>query len=341
MFRPIVGAIAAALCVGPVGAQETLLFSTLSAGTTPTNVEVHEPWTNRVNAAAKGAIVIEQRHGPVLANLRNVYDRVLNDVVQIGWGLQYLVTNKFHLTEIGALPFVVEPSEYKSEYLSVALWRMYKSGALDAEYDQIVPLYLTILTQSEFHAAKPLKTLDNWSGLRIIGPAPHYGAVITAMGAAPLSFAANEYYEALNRGAADGVITGFTAFPSFKLQEVTTYHVNVGLGTAAGMVFMAKKRWGALPEAGRRAIEESSGEEQSRIFGAFWDRQDAGVREQVKKMPGHTVVELSPTQYASWPAKSAGAIDALVKARPGGEVYLQAFRKEVAAIRAEKMGGKK
>ena len=329
-------ALAIAVLASPAAAQETLLFSTLSAGTTPTNVEVHEPWTNKVNAAAKGAIVIEQRHGPILANLRNVYDRVLNDVIQIGWGLQYLVTNKFGLTEIGALPFVVEPAEYKSEYLSVALWRMYKSGALDAEYDQIVPLYLTILTQSEFHATKPLKTLDNWNGLRIIGPAPHYGAVITAMGAAPLSFAANEYYEALNRGAADGVVTGFTAFPTFKLQEVVSYHVNTGLGTAAGMVFMSKKRWNALPDAGRKAIDDNSGEAQSRVFGAFWDRQDSGVREQVRGMPGHTVVELTPAQYASWKAKSASAIDALVKERPGGESYRALFRKEVAAVRAAK-----
>src|SRR5262245_26479217 len=103
MIRFVLGAVLVAASVAPSSGQETLLFSTLNAGTTPTNLEVHEPWTNRVNAAAKGALVVEQRHGPVLANLRNVYDRVVNDVVQIGWGLQYLVTNKFGLTEIGAL----------------------------------------------------------------------------------------------------------------------------------------------------------------------------------------------------------------------------------------------
>jgi TRAP-type C4-dicarboxylate transport system substrate-binding protein len=307
----------------------------MGAANNPTNLEIYQPWTDRVNAAAKGAIVVEPRHGPVLANLRNVYDRILNDVVQIGWGLQYFVTNKFPLTEIGALPFVVEPAEYRSEYLSVALWRMYKSGALAAEYDMIVPLYLTILTQSQLHMAKPLKTIDNWNGLRIIGPSPHYGVVITSMGAAPLSFAANEYYEALNRGSADGVITGFTAFPSFKLQEVTKYHVNTGLGTAAGMVFMAKKRWDALPEIGRKALEENSGEAQSRAFGAYWDRQDDGVREQVKAMANHTVVELTPAQHAAWKRKSAPGIEALIKERPGSERYLAAFKAEVAKARGE------
>ena len=328
-------AIILAASPGDAAAQEVLLFNHTGTANSPTVREIYDPWSKRVMEDAKGAIVVEHRFGPMLSNLRNVYDRIQSDVVQIGWGLQYLVTNKFPLSEIGALPFVVEPSEYKSEYLSAALWRMYESGALDKEYDEIVPFYLTILTQSQLHMAKPLKTLDNLDGLRIIGPSPHYVAVITALGGAPRTFAANEYYESLNRGAADGVVTGFTAFPTFKLEEVTSYHVNVGLGTAAGMVFMAKKRFAALPEAGRAALERHSGEAESRAFGAFWDRQDDQVRDRVRAMDNHTVVDLTPEHYAAWKRKVAPAIDRLVQARPGGEAYLAKFRAEVASVRGK------
>ena len=156
--------------------------------------------------------------------------------------------------------------------------------------------------------------------------------VMANMGGVPLSLTTNEYYEALQRGTAEGVVTGFTAFAPFKLQEVTSYHVDVGLGTAAGMVFMSKKRYEALPAAVRKVIDDNSGEAQSRLHGQYFDRQNDEGRENVKARK-HTVVELSAEQYAAWKRKIAPAVDALVQQRPGGEQYLRAFRAEVAAVR--------
>ena len=41
-----------------------------------------------------------------LANFGNVYERVQDDVVQIGWAIHQVVAGKFPLSEVAGLPFV-------------------------------------------------------------------------------------------------------------------------------------------------------------------------------------------------------------------------------------------
>ena len=66
---------------------------------------------------------------------------------------------------------------------SVAFWRVYRSGALDSEYDQVVPLMLVAFPSAALHFAQPLKTLDTLAGSKIIVPGRVQTAVITAQAA--------------------------------------------------------------------------------------------------------------------------------------------------------------
>ena len=66
--------------------------------------------------ASQGTGVVEIREGGTLANFQNVYERVLDDVVQIGFGQQALIAGKFPLTEVVVLPFIVKDN-------TVGWWR--------------------------------------------------------------------------------------------------------------------------------------------------------------------------------------------------------------------------
>ena len=57
-----------------------------------------------------------------------------------------------HRSIMAGLPFV----SGDSETASVALWRLYKSGQIDAEYADIVPLFLTVFPQSGLHFTHPV-----------------------------------------------------------------------------------------------------------------------------------------------------------------------------------------
>ncbi len=233
-------AVAASLgLAGPAPADEIkLTFVTLNSPRAHLNVRIHHPWAAKINKEANGLFKIDVRDGMAMANHGNVYSRVLDDVAQIGWGLQVYSAGKFPLTNVVTLPFLSD----RSEVASTAFWRLYKTGLLDKEYDQVVPLKLIVFPQSGVQYREKPKTLDGFEGLKIIAGSRVSSEIVQALGGAPISLRVNEYYEGLQRGTADGVVVGWTAFQPFKLAEVTHYHVETQLGTSPGFVFMTRKK---------------------------------------------------------------------------------------------------
>jgi TRAP-type C4-dicarboxylate transport system substrate-binding protein len=336
-MKRVVTAILAAASLGafgfgaPAQAQETkLLFAEVVPPGSVIDAKVVGPWAQKVNGEGKGVVSIDVRPGPAIATFENVYDRVLTDVVQIGWEIQAAVGGKFPLSNVVALPLITDDSVASS----VAFWRLYKTGALASEYDQVVPIMLVTLPPSAFHFAKPLKTLDNFAGEKLIVPSKVAGDALTALGGSPLSFPLTDMYPAIQRGAADGTMIAWVAFNPWKLFEVTHYHVDVAFGGAAGMIFMSKAKYNSLSPAARKIIDDNSGEAQSRAFGQAMVDEGQAQRAAVKAMPNQTFVTPSTAQVAGWQKKIAPTIDQWTKSAKGADVVLAEFKKDLADIKA-------
>lgn len=295
--------------------EEKLIFATTNVSRAHLNVQVLHPWAQRINKQGKGMIKIDVRDGFTLANHQNFYQRAQDNVVQITWGIMSTVGGKFVRSSVLNLPFLTN----KADDASVAFWRLYKSGALDAEYNEIVPLFVCAFPQTGVHMAKPLKSLTHLNGLKMAAGSKLVADTISELGGTPISLPLPAYYEGLQRGTIDGILMTWTAFQPFKLAEVTKYHVDTELGGAPGVVFMTKKRWDTLSPAVQKIIMSNSGEAQSRIYGAFWDRVQDEWRQKVKGMSDHTVVTLTPEQTAEWRGRLASIKDEWIKRTPDGE----------------------
>ena len=322
-------AAVAAFFAAPAPAEELVLkFATLDQPQAHHIVQIHRPWAEKINAEGTGVVHIEELDGFGVASHPNVYSRVMNDVIQVAWGLPSSVPGKFKLTDVVTLPFLAD----RSAISSVALWRLYKSGMLDSEYDEIVMLKCNVFPQSgmQFHTAP--KTLDNLNGVKMIAGGRTAGEIIEAQGGAPITMLPSDYYQSLQRGTADGVMVGWTAFQPFKLAEVTKYHVEISLGGAAGMVFMAKNKYNALPAAVKKIIDANATEQDTRAFGVFWDKINDETAAEVKGMAGHTVVQPSPAQLKAWRERMEPITAAWVKATPGGDKVLAAYKKYLTEV---------
>ena len=320
------------LAAGAAKADEiNLLFGTTLPAQVHLNMRVLHPWADRVNEQGKGVVHIDVRDGSEIANLGNFYSRVQDDVIQISWGLQSAIGGKFPRTAVGGLPFEVD----KAEVGSVALWRVYKSGLFDAEYDTVQPLYMITFPPSGIHYAKQPKTIEDLKGLKVATGSKVTADAIERLGGSPLSMITSEYYTAVQRGMVDAAMVQWTAFQPFKLQDVTFYHVETKLGGAAGMVFMAKKKYDALPAAARKILDDNSGEAQSRVYGKFWDDVDNEGRQSVEALGSkHTIVTLPPATEAKWRQEVTPVIDEWVKTTPDGAKVLAAFRAATAKVKA-------
>jgi TRAP-type C4-dicarboxylate transport system substrate-binding protein len=296
--------------------------------------QVLHPWAERVNAAAEGKLKIDIRDGMAIANLNNSYDRVVADVAQISWLTHGNFAGKFQRSTVAGLPFVA--GDDNSERTSVALWRLYRDGVLAPEYDEVQPIMLSTLSQAGFHFRNKPASLDSLKGLKVIPPSKETGDLAQRLGMAPIVLAVTQSYEALQRNTVDGVMLGWTAVLSFKLQEVTTYHVDAALGTSTGMLFIGKKHYASLPASAKAVLDKFSGEGESRELGKFWDRLQVFGDKLVKGMPNATVIDAPPDVAAKWRAESEPVAADWAKRTPDGDKVLKAFRDELAKVNSEK-----
>lgn len=319
-----VAALAVTLAAVPaMSGAETLVFATTNPEQHPINQGFLIPWAERITAAADGAVEVDIRHGPMLANHTNFYDRVIDDVAQISWGMTIFNPGRFPSTLVSTVPFMVESSEQGS----AALCAMYEDGIFDNDFNDIQPLLFVEFPQASIHVkGGTLEVLDDVAGRKLITSSPAAAAIVEQHGGAPLSFSIGEQYEALQRGAADGTILNATAMAGFRLNEVTDTTLIAPLGGAMGVVFMSKDRWNALSPAAQDAIKAESGCDASRNFGQFIDGWEAEAMAMIAAQDGHTVTEATPEQVDAlreqhWP----GLLEGFSHAVPGGKVLIEQF----------------
>jgi TRAP-type C4-dicarboxylate transport system substrate-binding protein len=311
------------------GDETTLIFATGNQTNNAVDTGFLLPWAARINEAGMGIVHLDIREGMSVVNIFNAYDRVQADVAQISWTLFNYVNGKIKLAPVAALPFVDNATDG-----SVALWRLYKTGMLDSDFDQVIPLVLHAVSQSQLHTVKPLKDIFDWGGTKIVTPTKIMVDAAQLVNGTPLSLGSREIYEAIQRGTAQGASLGWTGFPTFKLAEVLFWHVDEPLGTSAGMVFMSRAKFNALPEPVKKVLLDNSGEEQSRLFGRYWDRQNDSALAEVKASPKHTVISLSPEQRAQWLKKLEPATETWTKETPNGAAVVGQYKKLLAEIEA-------
>lgn len=314
-----------ALMATAAQAQETLLFATTNPEQHPINQNVMNVWAEQVNEAAAGAVEVDLRHGPMIANHTNFVDRVTDDVVQIAWGMTVFNPGKFPNTLVSTLPFIVDSAEQGS----AAMCAMYEEGAFDMDFEGLKPLLFIEFPQASAHlnGGATLESLRDLAGKKVITSSPAHTAMVEANGGSPLSFSITEQYEALQRGAADGTIMNFTAFPGFRLDEVTTNHYVIPLGGAVGVVFMQQSVFDGLSPEAQQAIEANSGCEASRTYGAWVDQWEAEARGYVGSKEGHTITEAPDEVIAILREQVGPTVEAgLAERIPGGMDLVEMFK---------------
>lgn len=331
----LVGLIAAAVATQAQAqpqSQTVLRLVTLSPPQSFLSAGFMKPWAQRMTEQSKGQLRIDVFDGMTLADNLNVIDRVKGDVINMAWGLQIYGGGKYVFTDVVSLPFIASTAESGS----VALWRLYARGLLAREYDDIKPLILLSVPQQQVHTiSKAVQKLEDLRGLKLRAAAKVTTQIITALGATPISINVGEMYEALQRGTVDGTVMPWTAFPPFKLQEVTKIHVDAALGSSPAMIFMSRKKFDSLPADVRKVIDDNSGEAATREFAKIWDGVQIKVRADVKALPGHTVVELPEAEFARWRERLQPIREAWIKSVPGSDKIVDAYIAEVTKLEAE------
>jgi TRAP-type transport system periplasmic protein len=321
----VIAASATAWAAGPV----TLKFGFPAPAASFVNTKGMTPWIKEVEKASEGTLEIKLFAGPTLGTFRNIYERTLAGVSQITFDTLGNLASQFPRTQVSDLPFL----STNTEQSSVALWRLYTRGFFAPEYDKVKVLALFTFPGSNINTNKPIKSIDELKGMKLAAAGRTLADIVVAFGASPVTLTPTEIYQAVSRGTVDGIVIGWTAVKTFRLDEVTKYHLQLPLGDAPAFVFMNKSAYASLPAKAKAAIDRYSGEAFSRMLGA---NDQAAAMEEEKRVaaePGHSVGELTPAQSKAWQARAEPVIADWVRRTPGGAKLLAAYRAELKKIR--------
>lgn len=119
----------------------------------------------------------------------------------------------------------------------------------------------------QLHTIKPVKSLAELKGKKLIVWDSIILEVAQALGANPIRLTSTDTYMALSKGMADGVICPLAPFRSFKLTDVATNHTILNLGVGTFNMFIYKPLWDEMPQELRDYLTTEGGAKMSLTVG--------------------------------------------------------------------------
>ncbi|HJV79691.1 TRAP transporter substrate-binding protein DctP [Noviherbaspirillum sp.] len=146
---------------------------------------------------------------------------------------------------------------------------------------------------------KPLKTLEDFKGMRIRASTEYNTIQVQTLGGASSLISSAEIYQGLSLGTIDGAITGPSSFISRKLYEVAKYDMNSSQGYGNFGTVVSLKWWNSLPPDVKDLLTKAGKEAEA------WCRKsaqaaDAAAWEKLSSIPGNVVYKVEPAELARW-----------------------------------------
>jgi len=244
--------------------------------------QVVMPWIEDVKDKSGGRLVIEYFPPNAIVKDKESYKAVESGVVDILSYGQGRNPGKFPLSDILELPFLFPNGETGS----LVAWDLYeKYPEWREEYKGTRVLWHWVSATAQIATNnRPVKTLEDMSGLKIIGWSPTLQNLPKILGANPVNIPPMDTYLALERGVADGVHASYAAMGPFKLTEATKYVTEADTMVVPFYCVINRNSLKRLPEDLRGIILETTGREMSRRSGQSLDDGAKAGLEAIKKM---------------------------------------------------------
>lgn len=320
-------AIALALGLAQGAAAQELNLADFQPQTHFINETVYAPFAAAVSAATGGAVTIRVfMAGELGPGPAEQYNRVVDGVADIAFGLPGYTASNFPMTLLAELPGVLTP-EGGAASINANI------DMLDGEYQRAVLVGLwNNAPNLLLMASREVDSLDDLAGLNIRVPSRNAGLVVQSWGANPVSMPAPEIYNAMQTGVIDGAMIDATTLGAFRLAEVTQ-SITMGMDTTMSLFFLVMNRdsFDDLDTTAQQAIL-SAGREAALSGSTAWlgvaDRALAAF----EATEGKTVITLSPEEAARFNAASGPVVAQIIADADASGLAASAF---VAALRGE------
>jgi TRAP-type C4-dicarboxylate transport system substrate-binding protein len=230
-------------------------------------------WSERLEKASNGRIAVKRFPNAQMGPTPQHYDFARTGQADASWFLHGATPGRFPLTELISLPYMVGSAEIGTKVLNDAQLR---AKYLDAEHRGVKVLMLNTHQPGGPHTTKkPIRTMDDFKGMRLRFASPPIRDLVQGLGATPVGVPPTEIAETLQKGTIDGTFIDYGgAGIAFKLGGIVKYSTELYAYVGSFGLAMNEGFWNKLPPDLQKVVIESV-TSQEKELGQAWDALDA------------------------------------------------------------------
>ncbi len=288
-----------------------------------------EQWGGKLEKASNGRLAFKFFHGAQMAPAPAHYDLARSGQADVSWFLHGGTPGRFPLTELISLPYMAGSAEIGTKTLNDAGLR---SKYLDAEHRGVHVLLLLTHQPGNVHTTrKPIRTADDFKGLRIRFSAPTIRDFVAALGGTPVGVPPPDQLEMLQKGTLDGVFIDYGgAGIAFKMGGTLKYSTEMYSYVSSFGVAMNPDFHRKLPADLRKLVDDSTQGVEKEV-GEGWDALDA-IGKKLLVEGGDEVIKLPPQEDARFRRIGDQVIEAKLKELEDKKLPARAVYKQMKAL---------
>lgn len=253
-------ALLAALPLSSMAQNTSLLLNSFLAPQHPVTHMVIKPWAEKVGQVTEGRVKVDVAPSSLAAPQQQMAS-VNKGVFDIAYQFHGLMAEQAKLNQIAHLPFVNSTAKGSS----VALWRTYQKYFAKAnELGDVHVLAMFVLPPGVMYGMNgPIDSVSKLKGRKVYALPGVPAEMLEAAGAGVVAAPAARSYEIVSGKTVDAFV-GYSVSDANGLKTLS-YATDVtdlpgNLTAPSFVLFINKKRWDALSDKDRKAVESISGD---------------------------------------------------------------------------------
>lgn len=282
-------------------------------------------WAKRIEAATNGKVIVEKFPDGTLLKRDEMFDGVLNGVVDIGMS-SIADSGRFPVQYGIGLPLGLENGSIASR-VAYDLVAEFKPKEL-ADFK-----VLTIMATGPgyLQTNAPITSLADLKGKEIRGTGGGVD-VLKSLGATPVGMPITEVPQALQTGVIDGYMTSIEVLKEFKLAEMVKHVTEYPMNVLTFAVLMNKAKWDSLPKDVQESIDAMS-RDLAVYAGDLYDVSAADSIAWAKSEYGVEFHKLSDEETAKWKQASSPLIEQWIKKQEAAGLPAKDFLDRLQQLR--------
>jgi TRAP-type C4-dicarboxylate transport system substrate-binding protein len=218
--------------------------------------KLYEEWASTVEKRTNGRVQFEMTSLPELgfggAETIRILKTGVIDVAEVYGGY---VAGELPMLEILEMPGIFPDSAAAKK--AILAWKPAEAKILEQKANAVL-LGMAVYPDQAFFSKKPLRTLEDFKGLKVRVHSVALSSLVAGLGGQPLTVAFAEVYTALERGTLDAGITGTKPGFGLRWYEVSKYLVGPISMRPHVALSINKDTWRKLPADVQTILKEEA-----------------------------------------------------------------------------------